>query len=172
MAERGFGTVPAQCPHSARDSARLEFIAVPAVRRSSKDVEVSSFLLQEKRTAGTAMIPRRALSRALCGHCAGTARALCRTHARPRACSPRVLLRSCIRRTTGQSFSQPTSWHKEIKCSLFEMDVHVLSPCRSPPHPPCNDSEALEMLRLESSYRRWTMYPLPHHASLCKPVCV
>ena len=23
--------VPAQCPHSARDSARLEFIAVPAV---------------------------------------------------------------------------------------------------------------------------------------------
>ena len=31
LAERGFGTVPAQCPHSARDSARLEFIAVPAV---------------------------------------------------------------------------------------------------------------------------------------------
>ena len=25
------GTVPAQCPHSARDSARLEFIAAPAV---------------------------------------------------------------------------------------------------------------------------------------------
>ena len=80
LAERGFGTVPAQCPRSARDSARLGIIAVPAVLFFCKRKEETSTPFEDLRTAGTAMNSRRALSRALCGHCAGTARALCLTN--------------------------------------------------------------------------------------------
>ena len=65
--------VPAQCPHSARDSARLENKAVPAVL---------SFLERKRKPLYPFKIKEsRAL---LCfpgghcrGHCAGTARALC-----------------------------------------------------------------------------------------------
>ena len=126
----------------------------------------TSISFKDQRTAGTALIPRRALSRALCGHCAGTARALCRTRARPRACSPRVLSRRCIRKTIGQSCSQPTFWNRETLCTLFEVDVHVLTHCGSPP---CNDPEALEKLRMESNCRRWTTGFLPPslQARLC-----
>ena len=60
---------PRQCPPGKHSSARGSLIF--------KRYRGFPFLLINERTAGTALIPRRALSRALCGHCAGTARALC-----------------------------------------------------------------------------------------------
>ena len=73
-------TVPAQCPRSARTVPAT----VPAWKTKQcprflilKGYRGFRFLYRNERTAGTALFSRRALSRALCGHCAGTARALC-----------------------------------------------------------------------------------------------